>query len=73
MKKKDIVALQKYYSEQILKQKLTKRKKAEIDPYINIFDRSLLQKDPVKYLGLLLSAAQVAEIVKIIIDFLKPG
>lgn len=73
MKKKDIIAIRTSLSELLLKQKLTKQKKIEIESYIVILDNALKQKDPVQYLVFLISAAKVAELVKIIIDFFKSG
>jgi len=71
MKKKDLFALRIFLSEYLLKQKITKQKKAEIESYISILDRSLQQKEPFQYFIVLLSAVKVEEIIQTIFEFFK--
>lgn len=73
MKKKHLIELRTFFSEHLLRQKLSKQKKSEIESYIDILDQALKQKDPVQYLRYLLPAAQVAELIKLGLDFFKSG
>lgn len=71
MKKQDLLALRTFFSENLLKQKLSKQKKAEIELYISILDQSLQKKDPFQFLIVFLSAVKVEEIVKVIFEYFK--
>lgn len=71
MSKQNLLDFRNFLDDLLQAEGLSETKKTEINTFIQAIDKALKKKDPARYISIILSAAQVAEFFKILLEFFQ--